>query len=133
MDNKISESLEPYEFTEAVPFQLGLLAGAMADHADVDVEICQARAVERVEKTAEETLKNTVGKYDKLSLHNKYIHSYDGKATPILAPIWMITTEKNDNGKKKVYTFAINGQTGKLTCDAKPDRKNPYYGEAVYL
>ncbi|NLB90168.1 MAG: hypothetical protein GX786_02975, partial [Clostridiales bacterium] len=102
LDDKISESLEPYELSASVAFQPGLLAGAMADHADVDVQVCQARAVERVEKTAKQMLENTIDGYDKLSLRSKTIHSHGGKATPILAPMWIITTEKNENGQKKV-------------------------------
>ena len=33
-------------------------------------------------------------------------------------PVWLITTKKDD----KVYTFAINGQTGELTCDVPTDK-----------
>ena len=37
----------------------------------------------------------------------------------MLMPVWLITTEK----QSKTYTFAINGQTGKLTCDVPVDKK----------
>ena len=38
-------------------------------------------------------------------------------------PVWLITTEKDG----KTYTFAINGQTGKLTCDV-PSNKGMAFG-----
>ena len=41
LDNKITESLEPYDLQAAIPFQSAILAGAMADHADVDCDQCE--------------------------------------------------------------------------------------------
>lgn len=41
MDDKITESLEPYDFTKAVAFTPAVLSGAMADHADVDADACE--------------------------------------------------------------------------------------------
>ena len=118
MDDKITESLEPYDLTKAVPFQPTVLSGAMADHADVDAEACEKRAVERVEKSVINSLRNTVSGFDSVSERRKSISSTGGKVSPVLMPVWLITTKKED----KVYTFAINGQTGKLTCDVPTDK-----------
>ena len=44
-------------------------------------------------------------------------------------PVWLITTEKEG----KTYTFAINGQTGKLTCDVPADKaKSLAWGGGVF-
>ncbi len=118
MDDKITESLEPYDLTKAVPFQPTVLSGAMADHADVDAEACEKRAVERVENSMANSLRNTVHGYDSVSVRRKHITSAGGKVTPVLLPVWLITTNKDG----KVYTFAINGQTGALTCDVPTDK-----------
>lgn len=118
MDDKITESLEPYDLTKAVAFQPTVLSGAMADHADMDAEACEKRAVERVERSIINSLRNTVHGYDSVRERSKNISSSGGKATPVLLPVWLITTKKDD----KVYTFAINGQTGKLTCDVPTDK-----------
>ena len=117
MDDKITESLEPYDLTKAVPFQPTVLSGAMADHADVDADACEKRAVERVESSMINSLRNTVHGYDSVSVRSKNISSNGGKVMPVLLPVWLITTRKDD----KVYTFAINGQTGELTCDVPTD------------
>ena len=34
MDDQLTESLEPYDLSAAIPFQSAVLAGAMADHAE---------------------------------------------------------------------------------------------------
>lgn len=123
LDNKITESLEPYDLSAAVPFQPAVLAGAMADHADVDAAACEGRAVERVENSMASELRDTVKGYSSVRERSKNIFAEGGKVTPVLMPVWLITTEKDG----KTYTFAINGQTGKLTCDV-PSNKGMAFG-----
>lgn len=117
LDNQITESLEPYDLSQAVPFSAAVLAGAMADHADVDAEACESRARERVESSVAQALRDTVGGYSSVSERSRNLFAEDGKVTPVLMPVWLITTEKEG----KTYTFAINGQTGNLTCDVPAD------------
>ena len=117
LDNKITESLEPYDLSAAVPFAPAVLAGAMADHADVDSAACEERARQRVENSMEQALRNTITGYTSVTPRNKHFHTEEGKITPVLMPVWLITTQKEGT----TYTFAINGQTGKLTCDVPAD------------
>ena len=119
LDDRISESLEPYDLGEAVAFQPAMLAGALADCADVDATRCEERAVERVERSVSEAMRETVHGYSSVTERSKHIATEGGKATPVLLPVWLITTEKEG----QTYTFAINGQTGKLTCDVPADKK----------
>lgn len=76
---------------------------AMADHADVDVDQCKSRAVERVEHSIEAALHSTVNGYGNITVRNKHIRSLEGKATPVLMPVWLITTEKKKTGKEGFY------------------------------
>ena len=122
MDNQITESLEPYDLSAAVPFAPAVLAGALADHADVDSTDCVERARERVENSMEQALRDTVNGYTSVTTRRKGFHTEEGKVTPVLMPVWLITTEKEG----KTYTFAINGQTGKLTCDVPADAKKSW-------
>ncbi len=119
LDNKITESLEPYNLSAAVAFQPAVLAGSLADHADVNADECQGRAAERVESSVSSVLRSTVNGYDRVVERSRSIRTEGGKITPVLMPVWLITTEKEG----KTYTFAINGQTGKLTCDVPADKK----------
>jgi len=129
LDNTITESLEPYDLSAAVPFQPSVLAGAMADHADVDASACESRVRERVEKSMEDALRATVSGYSSVTTRSRSIRSEGGRVTPVLMPVWLITTEKED----QVYTFAINGQTGKLTCDVPADtKKSLLWGGGVF-
>jgi len=123
LDNRITESLEPYDLSAAVPFSPQVLAGAMADRADVDAEACTGRAAERVEASTESALRATVTGYSSVSVRSRSIRTRRGKVTPALMPVWLITTEKEETEGKRIYTFAINGQTGRLTCDVPYDKK----------
>ena len=129
LDDRITESLEPYDLSATVPFQPAVLAGAMADHADVDADACEKRAVERVETSVSQAMRDTVNGYSSVSERSRSIHSDNGTATPVLMPVWLITTQKEG----KTYTFAINGQTGKLTCDVPADtKKSLLWGGGVF-
>ena len=130
LDDRITESLEPYDLSAAVPFQPAVLAGAMADHADVDADACEKRAVERVETSVSQAMRDTVNGYSSVSERSRSIHSDNGTATPVLMPVWLITTQKEG----KTYTFAIKGQTGKLTCDVPADtKKSLLWGGGVFV
>jgi len=129
LDNKITESLEPYDLQAAVPFQPAVLAGALADHADVNEKECEGRAVERVESSVASAMRSTVNGYSSVSERSRNIIAEGGKVTPVLMPVWLITTQKEG----KTYTFAINGQTGKLTCDVPADKKKSLaWGAGVF-
>ena len=129
LDNKITESLEPYDLSAAVPFAPAVPAGTLADHADVESTDCVERARERVENSMEQALRNTVSGYTSVVPRNRSFHTEEGRVTPVLMPVWLITTEKDGT----TYTFAINGQTGKLTCNVPADTKKSWlYGGGVY-
>ncbi|MGN0996811.1 MAG: hypothetical protein ACI4PG_07860 [Candidatus Ventricola sp.] len=129
LDDAITESLEPYDMSAAVPFQPAVLAGALADHADVDAKVCEGRAVERVESSMAAALRNTVSGYTSVTERSRQFSAEGCRATPVLMPVWLITTKKEE----KTYTFAINGQTGKLTCDVPADMaKSLAWGGGVF-
>ena len=75
--------------------------------------------MERVEHSVEQTMLDTVRDYDTVNERNRRITTERGSATPALLPVWLMTTVKEG----KTYTFAVNGQTGKLTCDVPADKK----------
>lgn len=117
LDNRITESIEPYDFAESIDFEPATLAGSLADRADVSAENCRDRANERLRESTRSAFRDTVIGFDTVVERSCHIRVADGQAIPVLLPVWLIRTEKMVKGEKKTYTFAINGQTGKLTCD----------------
>ncbi len=118
MDDALMESIEPFNIAEAVDFQTAYLAGYLADKYDVDSESSIQRANERIKQSIEEAFVSTVQGYTTVTPTTTNISLANGTAKYALYPVWMLTTQWN--GQK--YTFAMNGQTGKLVGDLPIDK-----------
>ena len=119
MDDTLMESIEPFDFSEAVPFTPAYLAGFVADRYDVDMEECLERAKERITSSAETVFGNTVTGYQMITTTGSNVNIYNAKYLYALYPVWILNTTWE--GKK--YTFAMNGQTGKMVGDLPMDKK----------
>ena len=118
MDDALMESIEPFDFTEAVDFQTAYLSGFLADKYDVDSEQSVERANERVRRSTEEAFTATVGGYSTMIPVSNHVSLQNGAAKYALYPVWLLTTE----WQGKNYIFAMNGQTGKFVGDLPLDR-----------
>ncbi len=118
MDDTLMESIEPFHIQDAVDFQTAYLSGFLADKYDVDAETSITRANERIKKSTEEAFAATVQGYSSVITVNSSIHLQNGKAKYALYPVWLLTTQWNG----QPFTFAINGQTGKIAGDLPMDK-----------
>lgn len=117
MADDLMESIEPFDFSQAVDFRTAYLAGYFADRYDVTAEESKQRANARVKKTVEAEFAKTIHGYSSVTPENGSIALNGGKAKYALYPVWILNTTWN--GKK--YTFAMNGQTGKFVGDLPVD------------
>lgn len=117
MPDDLMESIEPFNFAEAVPFQTAYLAGYLADKYDVTSDQTMERANTRVRKSIDEQFRSTVTGYDSVTSEGSNIRLQNAKAKYALYPVWVLTTSWNGQN----YLFGMNGQTGKfvgnLPCD----------------
>ncbi len=118
MDDALMESIEPYDFSEAVDFQTAYLAGYMADKYDVDAEASIQRANERVKRSTEEAFASSAVGYTSVVPDFSSVRLRRGQTRYALYPVWLLNTKWNG----KTYTFAMNGQTGKLVGDLPIDK-----------
>lgn len=117
MDDALMESLEPFDFGEAVDFQTAYLAGYLADKYDVDSDQSIERANKRIKKSTEDAFANTVQGYTTVTAESTSIRLQNGKAKYALYPVWLLNTTWNGSR----YTFAMNGQSGKFVGDLPVD------------
>ena len=117
MPDELMESIEPFDFRDAVDFQTAYLSGYLADRYDVSAEDSIERANERIRRSTEEAFAQTVKGYNTFSKENGSIKLNGGKAKYALYPVWILNTTWNGNK----YTFAMNGQTGKFVGDLPVD------------
>lgn len=118
MADDLMESIEPYDFKDAVDFQTAYLSGYLADKYDVSSEQSVNRANDRIKRSTEETFAATVHGYTTVIPEHTSVRLKNGKAKYALYPVWLLNTTWN--GKK--YTFAMNGQTGKFVGDLPMDK-----------
>lgn len=118
MADELMESIEPFDFSEAVDFQSAYLAGYMADKYDVDSENSKSRANGRIKKSTEKVFEKTVVGYATCTCENSSIKLHNGKVLYALYPVWILNTSWKD----RKYTFAMNGQTGKFVGDLPLDK-----------
>lgn len=127
MVDDLMESIEPFDFSEAVDFRTAYLAGYLADRYDVPVTESIARANDRIKESTEYEFKKTVTGYDTVTPEATSVRLQDSRASYALYPVWLLNT----SWQGKRYTFAMNAQTGKFVGDLPLD--NGAYARSVVL
>ena len=98
MENDLMESIEPFDFKEAVDFQTAYLAGYFADKYDVTASECEERANERIRRSTEAAFRDTVRGYASVVPENTSIRLHNGTTKYALYPVWILQTKsKEDN------------------------------------
>lgn len=118
MPDDLMESIEPFDFSGAVDFQTAYLAGYLADKYDVSAEESIERANERIKHSTEDAFAKTVQGYATVTPETSNVFLRNGSAKYALFPVWLLNT----TWKGQKYTFAMNGQTGKLVGDLPVDK-----------
>lgn len=113
MDDNLMESIEPYKYEDLKPFSKAYLTGYMADKYDVEAKDDAPRAIKRARESTKNALYTDVKGYTSVTTKTENIKVDQGKAYYAMLPVWLLTTRWNGNN----YTFAMNGQTGKLVGD----------------
>ena len=119
MDDTLMESIEPFDSSKAVEFRTAYLAGYLADKFDVDAEAGAPRAGQRMRQSTEKYFDNTVTGYATVVKESGTVRLANSSVKYALYPVWLLNTTWN--GTK--YTFAMNGQTGKMVGDLPVDKK----------
>ena len=119
MDNTMMESLEPFDYSQLLPFKTAYLAGYMADKYDVNSNETVDRIRQRVCSSACDYLDSTISGYDSIHRINQSAYLTNTKIKYALLPVWILNTTWH--GKR--YIFAMNGQTGKFIGDLPIDNK----------
>ncbi len=145
MPDDLMESIEPFDFRDAVPFQTAYLSGFFADKYDVDDKTSETRANERLRQSTIDVFRNTVSGYTTVRnfsrdlFYRKYsqmqnvnyqdpfantnsassgVTLEEGTVKYALYPVYLLSTTYN--GQK--FTFAMNGQTGRFVGDLPIDK-----------
>lgn len=111
MEDTFMESIEPYDYGQLADFDTAYLSGYFADKYDVPSEQGKDRIRQRVDQSVQDALQSSMVGYASVIPTARQLAVNHSKARYVLLPVWMLNTKYNG----KLYTFAMNGQTGKMT------------------
>lgn len=112
------DSIEPFDYKGIKEFSTAYLPGFLADKYDIGIEESAPRADVRFENTILSDLAETVTGYTSVSVNNKNVKLKRGQVEYALFPVWLLSTQWNG----QTFTFAMNGQTGKMVGDLPVDK-----------
>ena len=122
IDDTMMESIEPFDFSEAVDFKTAYLAGFFADKYNVPAIDQKDRIDQRVRQSTAEAFNSTISGYSSVVPEISNIRYTNSSAHYALYPVWLLNTTWQDGH----YMFAMNGQTGKFIGDLPVDQSIYY-------
>ena len=109
-DKEMLEGILPYPSEALIPFEMSYLSGFSAKKRDIEREKLSGEVKARMNGYAETLLKNTIGGYATVSVRSRAVNIRQSHWEYSLMPIWIL----NYKTEKKMYTYAMNGYTGKI-------------------
>lgn len=105
----LMDSIEPFNFKELKEYNHAYLSGFLAEKYDIDEDKSLKRAIDRSMKTCINLSDREIN-HNNTSVSKNNINLVKKKTSYIMLPVWMVNIKYKD----KIYTFAMNGQTGKM-------------------
>ena len=109
-DKKMLEGILPYPSEALTDFSMPYLSGFLTKKRDIEREALQGEINDRMNKYAREMLRDTIQGYTKVSVRDSHANAYREGWEYALMPVWLLVWR----GKKRSYTYAMNGYTGKI-------------------
>ncbi|RKM54633.1 hypothetical protein D6853_12390 [Butyrivibrio sp. X503] len=110
MPDDLMESLEPFDHSKMVPFNMGYLAGFFANKYNVEAKECQPHALNRMDVTTAADFRGTISGYSSIRTIHENCGTVDSSYKYALYPVYLLSTTWNN----KSFIFAMNGQNGKF-------------------
>jgi len=110
MNDKLMDKLEPFPYGQLKSFKTPYLAGYIAEKYSYDDKDLLPRAKDKIREYIESAISASVKGYSTVNLVDKQIHNTFANAEYCLLPVWVVHYDYNN----LEYTFAMNGQTGKV-------------------
>lgn len=117
-DDDLMDSIEPFDYKDLVDYNHAYLSGFLAEKYDVDSEKAIERAETRAMNTSVSEIESTV-RHQTSMVTDNHLKVEKIKDDYILLPVFMVNVKYKD----KMYTFAMNGQTGEIVGNIPLDKK----------
>ena len=108
--NDIMNTIEPFNYNELIPYNHAYLSGFYAERYDEEGEIVYKEVANRAKTTATEVMKTDGRRYQTEIITKNTLTPQEKNKEYAMLPVWMVNIRFNG----KMYTFAMNGQTGEF-------------------
>lgn len=119
LDENILKIIEPYNFKKMKEFDKDSCNDYLIEKNNKTKDELLKQANEKTKNYFKEEMKKDIKGFNKIKEIDSSINLYNLKTSFVLLPIWLL----NIKYKKKSYTFAMNGQTGKINDNTPIDKK----------
>ncbi len=110
MEDAIMDCLEPYHYEGLKPFEMPYLSGFYAEKNSYSAKEMSGRVLPRIREFSIQETEQTIYGYASIARKHVDVRERLQKTEYVLLPVWLL----NYTYKGKQYTFALNGQTGKM-------------------
>ena len=111
LDDRLMDSIEPFDYKDFVPFSMNYLSGFFADKYDVSKAEILPRIKQRVEQGSQDVLTNDIVGYTSFVPATKRTQIIHTTWHYTMLPVWFMSYKY----RGKDYFFGMNGQTGKIS------------------
>lgn len=111
LGNEIMDSIVPFDYNELKEFNTSYISNFFLVKSKLSRKESINEASNKIKKIFSKKMKEDIKDYDKITEINNSINLRRSNSFYVLLPIWFLGIKYND----KLYKFAINGQTGKIT------------------
>ena len=129
VDDKLMEAIEPFNYDECKPYNPAYMAGFCAEQADDNKADLDSRAETRVQQAMKEKARSAFVGYSSVKALNEDNRITQHSSEYVMMPVWLLNVKHED----KKYTFAVNGQTGKVTGKLPIDKLKLFLSIFVVL
>jgi len=126
------EGILPYPSDSLIDFKMLYLSGYQAKKRNIDKDSVSVEVKDLMKDYATTILSQTVQGYNRVSDKNVNVKIEKSHREYALMPIWILTYRKDTNKKRAkgkssradgIYTYAMNGETGKIYGELPIDYK----------
>lgn len=111
---KMVKMVQPFDLDKSVDFKSQYLAGFQAEKRDIEIADLRAEINTDFKDYTKQIFRDTVNGYSTVTESRGSIDIQDMAEHYLLMPVWLVTYRSNDDSKK-VYFYAMNGQTGEVS------------------
>ncbi len=109
-DKAMLEGILPFPSDALEPFSMPYLSGFLSKKRDLERVQLQDEVNARIDGYARSILRNTIGDYNTVTVHSASGRAYRENWEYALMPVYILVWR----GRKRNYTYAMNGCTGKI-------------------